>query len=395
MEIKRKYQRRDDAVDNRTVVRKVVLEGCLGDWSRKSYIGTLAQKARESEIVLYAVDTKDLKDIERTDYEDPIHFVNKESNWAAYNAIDQVDFVFIVAPHEFHCKIAGHWLEKGKLKENGRIFIEKPLDSLPENVDGLTKKYGDVQRKIIAVDHYILKIPHLIRILTEKRGEFRRIKQIRIDILELDSISESRKKTLDEGLILDMVPHVLAVLTKVMQAYSEFELDADDFKIVEVRTGRYRSAPIKGETFAHIEMTVADTVIESFIGKGVGIHEKKTIEISFERGDITGDLPSGNLFIRERDKIEKISGSIQKNKIDRLLNDILEGEFDENEFLGFDEGFEIVRIITRIREKASRPVEYKKGSSLDDILKKFENTNVSNRAVADASRRDTDGSWQI
>ncbi len=348
---------------------KVVLEGCLGDWSKRSYIKNLAEKARQGEIELYAVDTRDLRDEEIEDYEKPTIFINKKTN-RTYDTIGNVDFVFIVTPHETHCKIAEHWLKEGRLNENGRIFIEKPLDSSVENIEELGK-YEKVEEKIIAIDHYIPKIIPLMKKLEETKGKCGKIKRMRFNMLQSELIPESRKKTLNEGLILDMFPHVLAVFTKVMKICNNFELDDHDFEITGIRSGRYEGSPIIGETFAEIAAKIGEILLESCIGKAVGIEDNKTMEISFKRGFVVADFTSEKFSIGKEDRSEDICGKLQKDPMNELLDDIINRRFDENKFLKFSEGVKIVKIISRMREEAGESIKYEKTSSLDEILMKF------------------------
>jgi len=359
------------------MVKKVVLEGCLGDWSKKSYIEPLAERARQGTIELYAVDVRDIReDEDKVEYyESPVLFVNRKSEEGKkeYEKIEDVDFVFIVAPHEFHCKIAEHWLEKGRLNENDKIFIEKPLDSSVENIKNLEEKYGEKElKKIIAVDHYIPKIIPLIKELKKAKGNYGKMKKVRINLLESDPILESRGKTLDEGLILDIFPHVLAVFIKIMKVFDHYELDANGFEIFEVKTGKYKGAPITGETFAEIGAEIEGIPFESCIGKAVGSHDTKILEISFERGLITADFASRDFSI-QRDG-GSMKGSLQKNHINMLLDRIIDKEYKDEVLrlsLNFNEGFEIVRIISKIREKAGNSIEYEKFNASNEILTRF------------------------
>lgn len=360
------------------MVKKVVLEGCLGDWSKKSYIEPLAERARQGTIELYAVDVRDIREGEDKAeyYESPVIFVDRKlkEGKKKYDTIENVDFVFVVAPHEFHCDIADHWLEKGRLNKNGKIFIEKPLDSSVENIKELEEKYGEkkLDDRIIAVDHYIPKIIPLIKELKKTKENYGKIKKVRINLLESDPILESRGKTLDEGLILDIFPHVLAVFVKIMKVLDQYELDANRFEIFEVKTGKYKGAPITGETFAKIGAEIEGIPLESCIGKAVGSHDTKILEISFERGLVTADFASGDFSMQKGDG-SNINGNLQKSHISMLLDCIIDKEYKDEILslsLNFNEGFEVVKIISKIREKASEPIEYEKGSSLDGILMK-------------------------
>ncbi|MBU7013004.1 MAG: hypothetical protein HXS46_20160 [Theionarchaea archaeon] len=355
---------------------KAVLEGYLGDWAQKSYFKALVEKARQEKIELYAVDVKSPPFAEP--YKNGIYFVDKKLDVTQYDTIDNVDYVFTAAPHEFHCAIAEHWLKKGKLNKNGQIFIEKPLDSSVSNIEKLETIKG-AKEKIIAIDHYIPKILPLIKELEENKKRYGKILKMRFNILESDPILESRRKTLDEGLILDIYPHILAIFTKIMNTQNKFQLKASTFEILDVYTGKYELAPITGETFAHIVARIEEIGIENYIGKAVGAGDSKILKILFEKGSLMADFVSGQFLLRTEDG--EIPGHLQKRHISFLLDDIIDREFRRDEFLSksldFDEAFEIVKIISIIREKSNIPMEYKKFSPLDDILMKFNNPEMT------------------
>jgi len=351
---------------------KVILEGYLGDWAQKSYFRNLAEKAGQSKITFYAVDIRPAPS-PVGNYKKSVIFVDKKSENVKYKAINDVDYVFIVTPHEFHCLIAEHWLQKGKLSENGQIFIEKPLNSSVENILKL-EKYKEAKDKIIAIDHYIPKVLPLIEKLEGTRKKCGKIKKIIFNILESDPILESRSKTLDEGLILDICPHILAIFTKIMNICNTFQLNADNFEVLTVNTAKYVSAPIAGETFARIVVKIEEVTLECHIGKAVGTKDNKVLEILFERGSVTADFVAGDFSLKIADE-NPIDGRLQKKHIGTLLDDIIDKEFNRDEFLkkslNFDEGFEIVKIITKIRGSMGKPIEYEKSSSLNKILMKF------------------------
>ena len=350
----------------------VVLEGCLGDWAKKSYIEDLAERAKKREIVMYAVDVRDKEESEEKydQYKKLVYFVNKVKDKTMYDKIPKADFVFIVTPHEFHCAIADHWLEDDRLKTTGKIFIEKPLDSSVENIKEREEKHGKkkLMEKTIAIDHYIPKIAPLLKEIEWKRRKYGKIEKVRINILESDPIQESREKTLDEGLILDIFPHVLAIFTKFMKAVGDFTLDAHKAKIIEIKTGKYKNVYIRGETFAKIVLKFNDITLESFIGKAVGFEDEKTMEIFFEKGYVTADFITGNFSLKKENGKSK-RGHLQKTPVRVLLDDIIDRKEFHKNFLSFDEGFEIVKIISRIRKKTGKPKPYKKFSSVNTILK--------------------------
>ncbi len=359
------------------MTKKVVLEGCLGDWSKKSYIKNLAEKARQHQIKLYCVDVRDMKEdedeIRNLINLDFTEFINKKSNTSKYDSIENIDFVFIVTPHEFHCKTAEHWLGKGKLKDNGKIFIEKPLDSRKENIENLRKNHKEINR-IIAIDHYIPKIYYFVKMLEKEKEKLGKLEKMGLNVLEGHFIPESRKGTLNEGLILDFFPHILAISTKVMKALdSTFTLNAANFKICEVKTGRYKSAPIKGETLGKIILKTGKIQINSCVGK-IGVSPEKKMKIFFENGSAVVDFELERFSIR-LDHHEISHGRLQTNPISILLDLIINDKLSEakDKFLSFDEGFEIVKIISRIEEKKTTPIEYELSEGLDEVMKKLEN----------------------
>ena len=86
------------------------------------------------------------------------------------------------------------------------------------------------------------------------------------------------------------------------------------------------------------------------------------------------DFVAGDFSLKIADE-NPIDGRLQKKHISTLLDDIIKKEFDRYKFLkkslNFDEGFEIVKIISKIRENMEESIEYEKSSSLDKILMKF------------------------
>ncbi|MGD2249744.1 MAG: hypothetical protein PVF58_15150 [Candidatus Methanofastidiosia archaeon] len=388
----------------------VVLEGCLGDWSQRSYFPVLADKAgngdkrevneknKERNIALYCVDVAGMGDEHEAmstciNNTANIHFINKEMNKgkSKYKKI-QAKYVFIVASHDKHCEIAEEWLKSEKLVENGKIFIEKPLDSSVARISEFEKniKKPNEQKieNVYVVDHYIQKILPLLNEL-ENKGKYGKVRKIRVTLLESNPVKEERKTTLREGLILDMFPHVLAIFTKIMQFIQSqkntFKLSANDCEILEAKSGLYGGAPIQGETFAKIVLRIKRIKVESYIGKAVGNVDNKTVEIFFEKGILKADFISKNFSIEEISSGKSVNGNFQSRKICHLLNDIIGGKLnsdsDYKKVLTFEEGREIVKIISEIRKNVTEKVYYYKGTSLREILQKF--TGIPKEKVVD------------
>jgi predicted dehydrogenase len=357
----------------------VVLEGCLGNWSKKSYMENLLMRAKTGEITLYAVDVMDIEkneDLEQL-YGNSAEFINKVYEKDKYDSIGQVDYVFVVAPPAVHCEIAAHWLVKGRLKKGGKILIEKPLDSSRENVENLGDEPKNLSDKILVIDHYIPKISPLVEKLSKININVEKIRALKCDILESDPIQDSRVGTLNDGLIMDMFPHVLAVLAKIMKIVDKrlderFKLDADRFEIFDINIGKYQSSKIKGETFARIVGRINGIPIESGIGKAVGYADRKVLKIFLENGSVIVDFVSKDFLINVRDekgRTHHTSGKLFGKPVDMLIDTILNGKnFDPTKFLSFDEGFEIVKIVSKIREKRGKSVRYRKFSPKHKIM---------------------------
>ncbi len=209
-----------------------------------------------------------------------------------------IDSVFIATPDRYHIEVAKYWLT-GNCK---RIFIEKPLSNDPAEARAwmleLAKNKRDRER-LTQLDHYLLKIhaqfkykEHLNQIL----AKIARVKHLRFYLLEDHSGTdqsyceeatrkkrkelngpieiENRTATLQDGLSLDLLPHLLAILS--------YFGDPRTFEVTELRPAKYvgveyddtREAGIRNETFAAIEFTFENfvgvtTSGEAYIGKGI------------------------------------------------------------------------------------------------------------------------------
>lgn len=225
-------------------------------------------------------------------------FIESIKEWAEY--IDKkyerekfeklkAKLVFIATPDRTHTDIAKWWLEPRNRCQ--QIFIEKPIDTCLSKARDLVYLNNNSD-KIIAIDHYRVRMLHFLlghrieEIIKNKLGE--QVTDISFYLLEdgtskkdRDPIrAEKRTKSLNEGLILDMMPHALAVIDK----FFPVEL----MKVTELQAGKYISTNSKGamkeagidwETFAHIgfkyegdkKFTGADLIEgDIFVGKGVG-----------------------------------------------------------------------------------------------------------------------------
>lgn len=196
------------------------------------------------------------------------------------------------------------------------------------------------------------------------RNDYGKIEKIRFIVLE-------SKEKVSESTIEEMFFCVLVVFKRIIDVYNKDTLNSDDVEIFEVKTAKYKDALIKGETFAKIVIKVNEILIESFIGRAVGTRDNKKMEIFFERGAVIVDFG-----LKDSVKTDPPVKKDDKYSISELVEDI-KTEFYKNAFLDLcckieEEKNEIDKIISKIRKKASEPIEYEKFSSPNKILIKFE-----------------------
>jgi predicted dehydrogenase len=213
---------------------------------------------------------------------------------------EEVDAVIIATPDRTHVGLAKYWL-RGNCK---RIFIEKPLTSqLAEAQRWLTEdlynKPEDYER-VLAFDHYRPRVHErlchkdLLWVILNEIGRLKRftfyfledhsgtderwLKAVRRERGIVDRNgpveNEDRVGALQSGLVMDLMPHVLAVL--------EYFGDPATVKLREIRPAIYTGvdyeedarAEIGSETFAAIKFSFRDDVegeVEgaAYVGKGI------------------------------------------------------------------------------------------------------------------------------
>jgi predicted dehydrogenase len=207
-----------------------------------------------------------------------------------------IDAVFIAVPDRFHITVAKHWLS-GNCK---RIFIEKPLTNDKKEAQvWLSQLTDEDQKRLVAFDHYLAKVHAQFQYAKHIEMMWRSIgrpKNFKFYFLEdhsgtdqnyLQEVerkgrinkngpieNEGRMDALQEGLILDLMPHILAVLIYFGHPQT--------IKVTEIRAAKYtgvdfdynKPAGIKGETFAAIKFTFLDNNKkevngEAYVGKGI------------------------------------------------------------------------------------------------------------------------------
>lgn len=305
----------------------IVVEG-VGDWVGETYhplfkrkVEQLKKKAEEENrpaekpwlSVFYTDDSRWKKAPKwvETDLQPWETYLDKAlgDDYARYHKL-RPDVVFIVTPDFTHSALARHWLNKVPL-----VLVEKPFDSHVKNVDELRRAFKHPSpTEVLGLDHYqfyALPIEKLKAQIDKHLGYA--IKSVEFYLTENRPIEYDREMSLQHGLTLDLLPHLLALLT-----YFGDIVTIDDIAVSEA--GRYQplisksrdnlkeadiSERFHSETYSRVRFTFQSryTFQDSFgtpfhipctavVGKGFSI-EAKYLEITGVSGhSIRVDLKS-------------------------------------------------------------------------------------------------------
>ena len=205
---------------------------------------------------------------------------SEEEDFELYQNL-KADIVFIATPDYTHIKIATFWLSEDEKCKS--LFIEKPIDSSLSKARVL--QYYSGNKKVYALDHYLARFGTLNNDLAMGGligligGD---VEEVAFYLLEDRSEAfkgpieaEMRKSALQKGLILDLFPHILALLHNLGKV--------ETITISKVRVGRYsyedeegniKKASTSKETFAHLEFSIKSysdksVLVNAYIGKGI------------------------------------------------------------------------------------------------------------------------------
>ena len=200
------------------------------------------------------------------------------------------DAVVIATPDRTHVGLALEWLARPV--QPTTIYIEKPLDVSINRARDLLEKIGPNNPAVRAFDHYRARLLPT-RSQFDMLNGFFRDGIARFTFYFLEDVSgtdpayatrqggrqgpienEGRTDALREGLLLDLMPHVIAVL-------AHFGVPST-MELVSLRVGKYtgvdgddtKAAGIEGETFAEARFVFRShqghqTEGLAYIGKGV------------------------------------------------------------------------------------------------------------------------------
>jgi predicted dehydrogenase len=216
---------------------EIVVEGA-GEWVTDAYrpvftsLNSRLTMLSKRLSVYYADDSRWKKAPEwtRTLFEHEIYLDKADPHDLALYYNLTPDIVFIVTPDFTHSELAGEWTNR-----NGQlVFVEKPFDSQARNVDALLKALGRNRgTTVLGLDHYQFRAHGLRDILpnvVEHVGGA--LAKIEFYMTETQPLEFRRARTLQYGLTLDMLPHMLAMLTVFGDVKS-----IDDIQVLDA--GRY------------------------------------------------------------------------------------------------------------------------------------------------------------
>jgi predicted dehydrogenase len=212
-------------------------------------------------------------------------------------ASKEIDVILVAVDDAHHVEVAEYWLESNCKQ----IFVEKPLDRNYEAAMRLTGKVRPDDYRVRVFDHYRARVHDKLRHSALRDGAILdplggQLKKLSFYLLEdhsgtdekFDAFlksrgrpqrhgpieSEDRVSALDAGLILDLMPHMPALVYYFgyIDTIHPYRITAGIYRGVDnVPT---KKAEINGETFAHINFRFFDhrgnsVEGEASIGKGV------------------------------------------------------------------------------------------------------------------------------
>lgn len=380
----------------------LVVEGA-GDWVEIAYRPLFEEKVGDGRklSVFYADDTS---------WKPRPAWSKKLNPWEVYLDKDdpddalrygqlRPDAVFIVTPDFTHSATARYWLDKTPL-----VFVEKPFDANVQNVEGLQFSFSRRPRtEVIGLDHYQFYAQPLKELQPQiDRYVGRSLASVEFVLAEGRALEIDRVRSLQHGLALDLLPHLIALLTffgdirsideiSVPKVWRYDPLDAVSRK--KPFTKRNVASDFQNETGALVEFTFEDrsgsgyrVPCRAVVGKGFQ-RDAKYMEVSGTAGasmriDLTTrpddkskaafpDYKWGSLFFledarrggggrpdpyRRRTSLHVLSDSggneivePLERRYNSLLDDLLDGtETASASSLSMSQGGHIVKVLDRI-----------------------------------------------
>jgi len=358
--------------------KKVVLEGCNGEWAQQCYFPFLVAEADKRNTELWALDFGSQIKLSSPSVtalwqssrgKGKSCYLDKSSSRVTLDKPDEVSYVFVVTPDRCHADVAAFWLER--LAPEGKIFIEKPLDA---NVAAAERLGG--KESIFAFDHYLARAyPFLLesaRYLKQIGG----VRKIEFHLLEDFDRLKRRAETLDKGAIFDLFCHVLAVVCaavshKTTCPATELE-NIKKLDKVKVKAAQYADCPISGDTFSRINFTVnRDIEVVSDVGYYIGNKQDKFMKLHGTKGRIELNFVRDEFAIFDaQDKLLK-KEKLLADSVETYLEKLLPGKKQPLSLpgvLSFDAALEILKILDKAKQQIGKMPVYQYNDSIDEIL---------------------------
>lgn len=215
-----------------------------------------------------------------------------------YERLHVTDFVFILVPDHIHLKEAKKWLPRASI-----IFVEKPYASTLKEAIEFEEEYHNIENSqkkrggnafVVPFDHYFAKITEFLKVFSKGKiyDDIGRIQSIEFYLTESRPPETHRTETLRGGLISDLYPHVLAVLSPFTRL---------GFENRAVKVARLQEGGIPTETYASLQCTMRDldnypVDVTAIIGKGIGESDEKYVLIKGEHGAIVINFAEHKMF---------------------------------------------------------------------------------------------------
>jgi predicted dehydrogenase len=302
----------------------VVLVQGVGEWVESAFRPTFARLSEEGYAlsVFYADDTswKGAPPTWTTGLASYEVYLDKASphDLAVYrNVLARVDVAIIATPDVTHAALAAECVRR----RVPTVLIEKPFDSHHANVDALLHALGlhERQRAVLGLDHYMYYVAELSALMPDiQRHLGGALTDVAFYMTEKQPIERGRERSLQYGLMLDMLPHMLALLT-----YFGAVQTVDDIRVVAAgqyqplisqdKAGQYPQLGTwySSETYARVRFTYEDYAGNrvpclGVIGKGMA-SEVKYLQVTGSNGNAMridlgkwqgedADYPAGSIF---------------------------------------------------------------------------------------------------
>lgn len=212
------------------------------------------------------------------------------------NVLSRVDVVIVATPDFTHAEIVRECLRK-------RVpitLVEKPFDSHIDNVEDLLQEMGRLSliKAVLGLDHYMFyaaAVKDLMPQLQQHLGGA--LQHVAFYMTENKPIERERERTLQHGLMLDMLPHMLSML-----AFFGDVSTVDDIRVLAA--GQYQPlisqdahgtqhcdmrSWYRNETYARLRFTFEDypgnrVPCLGVVGKGFAA-EVKYLEVTGSNGN--------------------------------------------------------------------------------------------------------------